>query len=415
MRDKTGMVVAVTLILVTSAFAATAAAKGNHMPSVTFTIIHKFNYTDGSAPTGRVIVDQQGNVFGTTNGGGLSTCTGKNGCGTVYELVNSGGTYTEKMLHRFTGANGDGCGPDGTLLMDKNGSLFGVTVGCGAGYGTIFKLVNRNGRYVESVLHKFSSSEGNSPTGPIVMDKSGNLYGTTVFGGGCQTCGTVWELSAGKLTTLVNMDLNTTGIEPFGGLTMDPSGNLWGANSEGGLPGQFDGVIYELTKSGGTWNFNLIHSFSGPEGAYPWYETPIFDKTGRVFATTTFGGKYGPGGYGVVLQLKHSSGTWKSVTLHNFTGSNGDGIACYGGLSFTSDGNLVGATESGGSRSDGMVFELIHTSTGWREKVLHTFSGTQGPGPFWGVSTDAAGNIYGVNGSGSGNGNGLVFKISGVQ
>jgi uncharacterized repeat protein (TIGR03803 family) len=418
MQRKNFGLVMLVLLLTGSAFHAKAATKHNRNAGVTFTILHKFNYKDGAFPEGRPLIDQSGNVFGVANGGGPLNCDG-NGCGLVWELETVGSKYTYKILYEFTASNGDGCFPVGSLTKDKDGNLYGTTISCGAGYGTIFKLLRSKGAYTESVLHSFVANEGHSPYGPVVLDKSGNIYGTTLDGGtGCATCGTVWQLSAGQLTTLVNLDMNTTGIEPFNGLAMDNAGNLWGANSEGGPPEHENGTIFELSKSSGSWKFKRIHAFGvQPDGAHPWYETPIFDKAGRVFVTTTFGGRASNGGDGTVMELKNSGGNWKIVTLHSFNKQNGDGRAPYGGLGFSKAGNLVGATVVGGSNSKGIVFELTPRSGEWVETVLHTFGGNEGSGPFYGVSTDAAGNIYGVNDDGGPKKatNGIVFKISGAK
>ncbi len=407
MRGKTGAVVAVFLILATGAFAATGVSKkAARKAGATLTTLYNFTGgSDGGYPFMRVIVDKKGDLFGATGSGGA------NFEGTVYEIVNSGGTYTEQVVYSFTGTSGDGCYPGSELLMDKSGDLFGTTESCGNGsYGTIFELVNSGGTYSEKVLYGFSYSDGGYPYGALAMDSSGNLYGTTAEGG-TNGYGTVWQLSSGgTLTTLENMDYSNTGGYPYGGLNMDKSGNLWGTTCCGGTNG--DGTVFNLTNSGGTWTFNTIHAFNYSDGASPYYGRVIFGKNGHVFGAAADGGT---SGYGVVWGLKNSGGTWTEFTLYNFSGSNGDGGYPYGGLRLTKAGHLAGTTYYGGANSYGTAFELVHGSGGWAETVLYSFAYSDGAYPFAGANADKSGNIYGATEVGGTGGAGTIFMISGAK
>jgi uncharacterized repeat protein (TIGR03803 family) len=404
MRGKIGVVVAVALILVTGAVAATVSKKAARKPTVTLTTLYNFtDGSDGGFPYERVIPDKNGDLFGTT------CCGGSSSYGVVYELVNSSGTYTEKVLYSFTGST-DGCFPYSELLMDKSGNLYGSTSECGSGgYGTVFELVNSGGTYTESTLHGFSYSDGAYPYGALATDKTGNLYGTTAQGG-TDGYGTVWEISSGTLTTLANMDYSTMGGYPYGGLNMDHSGNLWGTTCCGGTGG--DGVVFEMINSSGTWNYNAIHGFSYTDGADPYYGRVVIGKAGHVFGTAFSGGT---SGYGVVWGLKESNGTWTEFTLYNFTDSSGDGAYPFGGLRLTHAGHLAGTTYYGGANSEGTAFELVHGSGGWTETLLHTFAGSDGSYPYAGANADKAGNIYGATADGGTSGAGTVFMITGAK
>lgn len=406
MRGKTGAVVAVALILVTGAFAATTASKGKakHKPSVTLTTLYNFTgSSDGGYPIERVLNLKSGNLFGVTGSGGA------NFYGAVYELVNSGGTYTQQVIYSFTGTGGDGCYPYSELLMDKSGNLFGTTNSCGSsGYGTVFELMNSGGSYTETVLHSFSYSDGAYPYGALAMDKSGNLFGST-SGGGTSGYGTVWELSGGTLTTLASLDYSTMGGYPYGGVNMDPSGNLWGTACCGGA--NSDGVVFELTNSGGNWTYNTVHAFNYTDGASPYYGRVTIGKGGNIYGTACCGGT---SGYGVVWFLKNSGGTWTESTLYNFTNSGGDGGYPYGGLGFSRKGHLYGTTYYGGTNSYGTAFELIHGSSGWTETVLYDFAYSDGGYPFAGANADKKGNFFGVTDIGGTGGAGTVFMITGA-
>src|SRR5581483_6266170 len=193
-------------------------------------VLYRFNRSDGADPAAGVITDSSGNLYGTTQDGGVS------GLGTVFELVNSNGGYTEKVLYSFTNSGGDGSLPSAGLIMDSSGNLYGTTAFGGAsdscngyGCGTVYELVNGNGSYTENVLYRFtgSNSDGANPYAGLTMDASGNLYGTTQ-GGGASGWGTVFELvnSNGSYTERVLHTFaspNGDGSSPHAGVIMDSS------------------------------------------------------------------------------------------------------------------------------------------------------------------------------------------------
>jgi uncharacterized repeat protein (TIGR03803 family) len=181
-------------------------------------------------------MDASGNLYGTTFGGGAS------GCGTVFELVNSSGTYSEKVLYSFASSSGDACSPQAGLIVDASGNLYGTTNHGGSKcYGTVFELANSSGTYTEKVLYSFtnSSGDGANTLAGLIMDASDNLYGTT-YGGGAGGHGTAFELvnSSGTYSEKVLYSFTGgDGSNPQAGLIKDSSGNLYGTTSYGGGSG----------------------------------------------------------------------------------------------------------------------------------------------------------------------------------
>jgi uncharacterized repeat protein (TIGR03803 family) len=168
-------------------------------------VIHYFraNGHDGFEPNFDLILDTKGNLYGTTAVGGTGSCPGGAGCGTVYELSPpAGGGWTEKILHSFSTSSEDGHFPYGGVVLDAAGNLYGTTwVGgtgtCGAGCGTVFELMPKEGgKWAEKILYKFENNgvDGYLPQAGLVLDAAGNLYGTTYYGG-ANNGGTVFEVT----------------------------------------------------------------------------------------------------------------------------------------------------------------------------------------------------------------------------
>jgi uncharacterized repeat protein (TIGR03803 family) len=221
-------------------------------------LLHSFQTTDGANPYAGVVFDAAGNLYGTTANGGKGDCA-FGGCGTVFELTpKAGGRWTEKVLHYFGTDRTDGLTPSGGLIFDSGGDLYGTTTSGGGthGGGTVFELVpTGSGGWTETLLHAFSSSgkEGDAPTGNLIFDGSGNLYGVTGYGGdltGCNTagCGAVFELTpqagGGWMEKVPHIFGSGDGANPDAGLLFDASGNLFGTTVYGGTGG---GIVFEVT------------------------------------------------------------------------------------------------------------------------------------------------------------------------
>jgi uncharacterized repeat protein (TIGR03803 family) len=371
---------------------------------------------DGVQAYSGLVQDASGNLYGTTAYGGA------NNAGTVFELVKSGSSYTEKILYNFGSVPGDGSAPVANLIVDASGNLYGVTVAGGAGgAGTVFEMAYSAGNYAEQILYSFanSGSDGTSPTGALVLDASGNLFGTTESGG-TSSQGTAFELtkSSGGVYTesvLVSFSYGPAGASPVAGLIMDASGNLFGTTQNGG--GFSAGVVFELVNSGGAYAEKVLYSFTNAagDGANP-AGVLVQDSAGNLYGTTQTGGI----GYGTVFELVNSSGTYSEKVIYTFTSDGGDGRGPFGGLIRDSAGNLYGTTNAGGVGNNGTVFELSNVSGFWAESLLLIFgSSCQGSGSSTGASPnyanllmDDSGNLYGTTAFGGANGAGVAFSIT---
>ena len=273
----------------------------------------------------------------------------------------------------------------------------------------------------DTVLYSFcaqtSCVDGNQPYGTPVADSSGNLYGTTYYGG-ANNYGEVYELtksgsswSESVLYSFTGPN-NNDGAYPFAGLVFDKDGNLYGTTYQGGASSQ--GTVFELSKSGSTWKETVLHVFSdisGSDGTNP-YSTLIFDAAGSLYGTTLSGGK---DGYGLVFQLKPSGKTWTYHEIHTFPGANtAGGGQPHGGLVLDKNGYLYGTAYYGGVVWDvGVVYQLREVSGVWISSTIYTFLGDSlGQYPYAALATDAAGDLYGTTYSGGNFDLGLVFKLT---
>jgi uncharacterized repeat protein (TIGR03803 family) len=333
---------------------------------------------------------------------------------------------SSKVLYKFKGGDNGGH-PYAGLILDTAGNLYGTTFeggGSTCGYGddpcgSVFRLTrNSNGSWTETVLHRFAGgSDGWSTYAGLTLDGDGNLYGTSVVGGGCHGlqfgCGTVFKLtphSDGSWTESVlysfcQLANCADGLEPYGGLIFDGAGNLYGTTATGGASG--GGVVFKLTpNSDGSWTETVLQTLGGDHGGGP-YASLIFDAAGNLYGTTS-GGGVRSGDVGTVFELvPNSDGSWTEHILHLFTGGK-DGAAPYAGLIFDVAGNLYGTTaEGGGDGNGGTVFQLTLGSNGkWVESILSRFS--PGANPYAGLAFDTAGNLYGTTVHGSSANEGLL-------
>ena len=359
-----------------------------------------FDFTtqdQGAQPYAGLIADKKGNLYGQTNQGGIY-----NG-GTVFKVSQAG---TEKVLHSFDPNGGDGGGPYGSLVMDSKGNLYGTTVGGGTRIppvGTVFKLSPGG---TETVLYSFgasSATDGYEPRGALILDAEGNLYGTTELGG-ANGGGTVFKLSpSGTETILYNFCAEPScadGNSPLGSLIMDKRGNLYGTTYNGGAHDQ--GTVFKLGASG---SYKVLHSFDSQsgDGAYPYYVDLIQDKSGNLYGTTSGGGTAGGG-----TVFKITTGGTEAV-VYSFGSQSGDGSGPCGSLAMDASGNLYGTTNGGGAGKRGTVFEITPTH---KESVLYSFQGdNDGEYPYAGP-TIYGGNLYGTTEAGGGDfGGGIVFKL----
>lgn len=322
---------------------------------------------DGLNPRGGLISDAQGNLYGTTVYGGKTS-----DMGLVYELSPNGrGGYREKVLHAFS--NEDGRYPWSSLTFDSAGNLYGTTYGVPDYCGTVFRLSpTKSGKWKETVLHDFGPSGGDGSDGcesasSVVFDSAGNLYGTTSGGGNNGYYGIVYELSPKghgrwKETILHKFSLDEGNL-PYAGVTLGPSGELYGTTFGGANQSCYPigcGAVYDLRPSAhGKWSETLIYKFNGRDGENP-YGRVTLDGQGNLYGTTWYGGNQSCNmGCGTVFKLVPNNGAWQQTILHYFNGSGGVGPVS--DLVFDpSRKHLFGTTVSGGIQLNccGTVFEI---------------------------------------------------------
>ncbi|HEY3777500.1 MAG TPA: choice-of-anchor tandem repeat GloVer-containing protein [Rhizomicrobium sp.] len=387
-----------------------AEAKGVHI-LYTFT-----GGSDGGVPYDSLYVDQSGNFYGTTYQGGTGTaCSG--GCGTVFKLTPDG---METVLYSFQGGS-DGAYPMAAVIADGKGNLYGVTEGADTvtDFGTVFRIAPDG---TETVLHAFCSSrnckDGAYPQGGLVFDQQGDLYGTTTEGGSktCSGgCGTVFRVtSKGRESVVYSFQGGSDGSAPTATLFPDGKGNFFGTTFQGGVHQRClggCGTVFELT-AGGT--ESVIYAFkAGHDGCSP-LGNVITDKNGNIYGTTYYGGGGGKCDAGCGTVFKVASGGGETV-LHAFTGHKPDGCDVAAGVIADKTGTLYGTTAYGGTKSCycGIVFKLDPDGT---ETVLHAFpfSGGNIDGayvPFGGVIADGR-KLYGTTDGANGRlGYGVVYRL----
>jgi uncharacterized repeat protein (TIGR03803 family) len=382
----------VTLFIAIVSFAGSSQA-------VTETVIHTFAGSDGASPFSAMVADSSGNLFGTTRQGGTF------GKGTVFELTNAGGSWSEVVLHSFSGSP-DGQDPIGGLIFDKAGNLFGTASGGGNSQneGIVFELSPSDNGWTETIIYNFGNNlgDGCNPQTNLALDSAGNFYGTTYD---CANGnGTVFELtlSDGHWTeTTLSAFNSSTGA----GVVLDPAGNIYGSTSGGGNFGQ--GLVFKLTQTSGLWTETSIFSFTGGDNGCTPYGGVTLDKRGNLYGTT-FG--CGADNAGTVFKLTPALGEWTMTVLHIFTGSR-DGASPYAQLLLGPGGELFGTGSAGGRYGYGVVFSLAPKSSNWIETKYGFMSGDDGALPFSGVTIDKS-VLYGTTWSGGSNGLGTVYMVT---
>jgi uncharacterized repeat protein (TIGR03803 family) len=377
--------------------------------------------TGGSYPYGPLIIDSTGDLFGTTVEGGNLSCNNQgvhSGCGLVFKLTrNQVGTWTKTILHRFSGA--DGSGP-GSLILDAAGTLYGTAGGGRLRAGLIYKLTpNPDGTWTEKVLHDFKWTVDGGFPGGLFLDEAGNLYGTTGEGG-VGGKGTVFKLILNSDDTWTLNLLFTFGNGPLGGpprnLLLDTLGNIYSTAGGGDCFGGDCGYVFKLTPNpDGGWTKQVLHRFAGgKDGSRPFGGLTI-DAAGNLYGTTAADGAYVCNSYpgcGTIFKLSPNfDGTWTEHILHWFNEANGSWPLS--GLVLDAAGALYGTTYYGGRYGYGVVFMLQPTAAGgWAEKILWSFRNQPGAFPSAGVVFDGSGNLYGTTAGGGVNTFGTVFEIT---
>jgi uncharacterized repeat protein (TIGR03803 family) len=420
------------MMAVPLAFVAASAVQAQ---DYTLTALADFSGANGASPYAALTRDSLGNLYGSTGGGGA------NSAGTIFRISNTG-TAAEPVygglttLASFNGSNGSA--PFSSLTLDSAGSLYGTTSSGGAsGAGTVFKISN-TGTLANPVyggittLATFNGgSNGSNPFAGVTLDNAGNLYGTTV-NGGTNNLGTVFKISnsgtaanpvySGSITTLINFNGTISGSNPYGGVTIDSQGNLFGTTYLGGTNNA--GTVFEIINFGTAANpsyssINVLASFVGSNG-YRAYSGITLDSAGNLYGTTVNGGTNNAG---TVFTLENQG----TATNANYTGgiktlaffdSTANGINPSSALTLDEMGNLFGTTYQGGANGLGTIFTLANSGTvadptySGGVKTLASFTDVSGGNPWAGVTLDGAGNLIGTASTGGTGGQGTVFVVS---
>jgi uncharacterized repeat protein (TIGR03803 family) len=401
----------------------------------TFKVLYDFNGgSDGQTPSGSLIADSSGNLYGMTHEGGGGPCPGGVGCGTLFKLAPDG---TESVLYSFQGGN-DGAFPNGGLIMDPSGNLYGTTLegGGGCNCGTIFEFTTTG---QEDVRYAFKGGrDGANPDAGLARDNTGNLYGVTAIGGdhACQ-CGTVFEFTASGSENILYRFLGAPdGATPTASLIMDSSGNLFGTTAFGGLIcsqvfSHGCGTAFEVT-AGGT--EMVLYTFcqqpNCADGLVPYSNLTLDLTSGDFYGTTVSGGRdCPPFGCGTVYKLRPDM---RETVIHAFQGVTVDGLNPLAGVTLDEAGNLYSAAcgssiecqtvlgrKCAKSCVNGDVY-TIHIADGERAHdafdVIHTFKGKKGTNPTSPLLL-YNGNLYGTTTFGGthecvSQGCGVVFELT---
>jgi uncharacterized repeat protein (TIGR03803 family) len=358
--------------------------------------------TDATYPVDPLVFDKAGNLYGVTPRGGPKDW------GTVFELTRKpDGVWARKTLYAF-GAGADGGFPDGALVLDAAGNLYGTA-------GAVFELSPRgDGSWTHTVLYKFAGYPDGSGSGAgVIFDSAGNLYGTT-DAGGIHMGGTIFELTpqeGGGWKESILYSFANAGPSVVSGLTMDQDGNLYGTTNAYELG---SGVVFKLSRgSDGSWSYTPLHTFSpfgNSSGDGSLAESGvILDAHGNLYGTAIYGGAYNRGAVFEVPAGQGPNGPDKILYSFDSTDKTRGGIYPEGGLVIDPSGNLYGTTDGGGVYGYGKIFEMLPNGDGtWTMNALHNFGGQKyngftgidGKDPEASMILDADGNLYGTTYSG---------------
>ena len=388
---------------------------------------------DGANPRGNLAADSTGNLYGTTEAGGVFDH------GAVFELsppVAPGSPWTETILYSFTGGS-DGESPLGGLAIDKHGNLWGTTPYGDACCGTVFKLkAPASGDQWEfRTIHTFTGgpSDGSYPVAGVVVDSTGNVYGITQNGGSYTStcapfqsgCGTVFKITGmtdGSFTETIlwNFGGSGDGQLPESTPIIDAAGNLYGTTSDGGRPffGRGHGTAYMLSPSNGTWAETILFTFHNRQspGRNP-LGALVLDKQGNFWGTSSEGPEGAPGcggfGCGTIFRLSPSNGGYIGNPLYVFTNQEDGANPQYGLLLDGSTSTFYGTVPYSSPSPDcGAIFKVAKPTGQWVYSVLHSFENTDGCNPKTGLVFDNNGNFYGSTTRGGSAQVGSVFQVT---
>ena len=373
-----------------------------------------FTGDNGAHPEAGLILDGQGNLYGTTQDGGA------NNDGSVFEITKAGIGYSSTPITVASFDGNDGSFPLSGLIADSAGNLYGTTNGGNSIYGSVFEITKTGTGYSSQpttlVAFTGDGTSGQKPAASLIFDSAGNLYGTTTAGPTQNDFGTVFEIAKSGTgysptpTTLASFNGSDQGRSPKSDLIADAAGNLYGTTNAGGANN--GGTVFEIAKLGTGYSSTpiTIVAFNGSQG--PGFHL-TFDSSGNLYGTTFNGGNYNDG---TVFEIAKTQTGYSNTptTLASFNGADGQGPQT--GVIFDAAGNLYGTTLGGGTSGDGTVFRIDKVGAGYSNTptTLVSFNGTNGYQPESALIADASGTLYGTTAfsGASGNGDGLVYEVT---
>jgi hypothetical protein len=421
MKSRPFLPILLALILAIALFSTQAAWAGSK-----YQVIYDFygSGSNGGPPIAAPVLDAGGNLCGPAAGGvgNWDLCSGP--CGVVYQLTRGArGKWTESVV--FNVSTYFNLAPlAGILAFDRQGNLYGILGGDGAGSNWVYQLTPSSNGWGFNLIY-----EGYGPdAGGLLPDGAGNLYGAVGVGSAYRsTLGKMSPGSSGWIYTNLYTFCATSGncpdgAEPIAPFSWDTKGNLYGADHAGGIPRRGTnglGVAFRMTPNrDGTWTYHVLHRFGsvGTDGRFPWGGLTV-DASGNAYGTTLNGGPNGaPYGNGTVFKLALTSrGEWKETLVYGFPNVN-LGAFPWGNLVLDKAGNLYGVNNGGkavcGVYLCGQVFKLTLEKGGkWKYSVVHQFTGPDGAYPY-GVVIDKQGNLFGTAWGGGTYNYGVVFEIT---
>lgn len=326
-----------------------------------FNTLHSFGNGEGNGPYGKVTIGPDRGLYGTTQLGASEEGCGGLGCGTVFNLrppptvcMTASCDWSSSLVYQFPADGNSGARPISAPVFE-HGNMLGATPGdAGVCCGNVYELKSSNGGWIQSVLYSFTGGlDGNYPTGELIRDQAGNVYGVTYMGG-ANDDGVVYQMVhlGGEWTenVLHNFDAASDGANPTGGLIFDKSGNLYGTTTNDGSDGF--GTVFMLSPAGGAWTSTVLHRFS------QWEEprsSLAMDADGNLYGTADRGGKDRGG---TIFKLTPGGGGWTYTVLKEFVDPCDKGCFPRGGVILDANGNLYGTTSGGGKYGQGVVWEI---------------------------------------------------------
>lgn len=383
---------------------------GDAVGAVHKKVLHVFLDKPAANPSGNLIFDAQGNLYGATSSGGNLACA--EGCGTVFRLSRrADGGWEYKVIYKFAGQD-DGAQPVGRLVFDSGGNLYGAY---GYGYGGIFELISEpDGSWKENPIYSFKGPpDAGRPYSGLTIDSDGNLYGTTQSGG-ANGIGAVYELvplmDGGWSESVIHSFSGDDGDYPWADVTIDQSGNVYGTTISGGTNGH--GTVFVVTPSADGWTGKVLYSFKGGADHGEPAAGVFLDSSGILVGTLSDNGE---GGAGAIFELTPSSdGTWQERLIHPCGAKKNDGGFPWSDLVPDANGNLYSTTWDGGLSDYGTIYELARTTKGYCETTVLNFDFADGANPANNpVTFDASGNLFvATNSGGLRPGYGVVLEIA---